>query len=447
MRTLLLFLSFSSLYSSIRAEGSKEIRPLSLNNGYIQVYDNNTTSRPFATYSATANERLYIHIATAGEKIYYGFQQTNNDVYYRIKNPSGTTVVGPTLLPAAGAGRITTHAQAILGPSAFTLGGYSALSYTTTMAGDYYIEFNPLHATTINATKRVFDLFDITVSNAAATQVIKGRVWSKAWDFTTNGSSNTFVGNLYIYSNSGIVTSVNMNAIQPYGFVVSCNGTGCANTGDPIADRQSRAGNSTYADYKIFLNNPDSTSYPSGVLGTINGLCTYSGCGPYCINVPVSAPGLIEVSIELNGVPGYQSGSSDIYIAQNALTAGSICIPWDGKNGLGVELPALTVLTIHVDYKFGLTHLPLYDVENHTLGYIVSSVRPAIITPKLFWDDSQLAGGGTELNGCITLACHSWPSSNFGDNRTINTWWYANIATADIIGIKPVIPATVIQQH
>ncbi len=445
MRHLTLFsMLFLGHANYLLAEGTKEIRPLITDNGFIQVFDNNTLTRPFATYAATSNERLHIHIATAGERIYYGFSQTNNDVYYRIKDPNGTTVVGPTLLPSSGAGKITTHTQAILGPSAFTLGGYNALSYTTLTAGDYYIEFNPTHPTNITALKRLFDLFDITVSNAAASQVIKGRLWSKAWDFSTNSGTNTFVAALYILASTGVVTKVDMNGIQPHGFTVSSNATGCANTGDAIADRRSRTGNSTYADYKLFLNDPDIASFPSGVIGSINGTPSFSGCGPYCIDVPVSAAGLVEVYIELNGTIGYQSGTSDVYLAQNATSAGSICIVWNGNDANGIAVATSLPLSINIEYKFGLTHLPLYDVENHTLGFKVTSVRPSVIQPKLFWDDSLLPGGITELSGCILLTCHNWPSTNFGDLRTINTWWYANTSTANIIGSKPPIPATVI---
>lgn len=446
MRSYTLSILFILYTSAALAEGTKELRPLAIDNGFIQIYDNNTTSRPFATYSATANERLYIHIANAGEKIHYGFSQSNNDVYYRIKDPSGNVVVGPALLPAVGAGKINNHTQASIGPSSFNIGGYSALSYTTTTTGDYYIEFNPTSATVITASKRVFEYFDITVSNAAATQAIKGRLWSKAWDLTTNSSTNTFVGSLYIYSNTHIVTKVNMNGLQPFGFVVSSNATGCFNTGNAITDRQSTNGNNTYADFQIFLNDPDSLSYPSGALGQISGIPTFTGCGPYCVNVTTSAAGLIETYIELNGILGYQSGSQDVYIAQNVNAAGTYCIAWDGKDATGITVAALSVLAIHVDFKFGLTHLPLYDVENFSLGYIVTSIRPSITIPKLFWDDSQLAGGQVESSGCLLLGCHSWPSSNFGDTRTINTWWYANTSSADILSVKPSIPAPVIHR-
>lgn len=429
-----------------RAEGTKEMRPLSTDNGFIQIYDNNTITRPFATYSATANERLYIHIAAIGERIYYGFNQVNNDVYYRIKDPNGNIVVGPSLIPSVGAGKISNHLQASLGPSALTIGGYAALSYTTTLTGDYYIEFNPISATVINATKRVFDLFDITVTNAAGTQVKPGRLWSKAWDLTTNSSTNTYVGAFYIYSNTHIVTKVNMNGLQPFGFVVSSNATGCFNSGNALTDRQSTSGNNTYADFQLFLNNPDSLSYPSGTLGQISGTPSFTGCGPYCINVTTTAPGLIETYIELNGSLGYQAGTQDVYIAQNVNAAGTYCIAWDGKDATGITVAALSILAIHVDFKFGLTHLPLYDVENFSLGYIVTSIRPSITIPKLFWDDSQLAGGQVESSGCLLLGCHSWPSSNFGDTRTINTWWYANTSSADILSVKPSIPAPVIHR-
>src|SRR5688500_13341753 len=124
---LLFFLSFQHVH----AEGTKQIQPLSTDPAaFLQIFDNNTTTRPFATYVGTAQSRLHIHISNIGEKIYYGFQQQAavTDIYYRIKDPSGTVVVGPTLIASsAGPGYIASHAEAVAGPSAIAAGGYNAL--------------------------------------------------------------------------------------------------------------------------------------------------------------------------------------------------------------------------------------------------------------------------------------------------------------------------------
>lgn len=182
------------------AEGTKQLQPTSTDNGFIQIFDNNTTTRPFATYNCPEPNRLNIRICNAGEKIYMGFRQTDNDVYFQLKDPNGVVVMGPSKIPnAAAPGYIASYAEAVAGPRAIVgASGYNALTYTSTMAGDYYIEFNPSASQTLNPVKRVFTYFDITVATAA--NVIKlGRLWSKSWDFQCNSGTNQFKAKLYIY--------------------------------------------------------------------------------------------------------------------------------------------------------------------------------------------------------------------------------------------------------
>jgi gliding motility-associated-like protein len=81
----------------------------------------------------------------------------------------------------------------------------------------------------------------------------------------------------------------------------------------------------------------------------------------------------------------------------------------------------------------------------------------------LYWDDSKIPGGSQNLDGCWpdTLnkrGCHGWKRTNadsisrslppvnppgFGDNKTVNTWWYAT-ADLDTIPIKVPTPFPVI---
>lgn len=423
----------------VRAEGTKQLQPNATDNGFIQIFDNNTLTRPFATYNCPVDNRLNIHISTVGEIIYLGFNQPNNDVYYRLKDPLGNVVMGPALLPNAGAGFISTHAQAVAGPNTINAAGYTPLSYVATMTGDYYIEFNPTSATVVTPSKRVFTYFDITVASPALVPVA-GRLYSKSWDFQCNSGANQFVADLFIYTNDGVVTRLDFNGIRPFGFVVSSNSTGCTSTGNLVNDRKSQPGNVNYPEYKIFLNDPDNISYPTGAIGSIVAPTTVTGCtpGPYCINVTTDARGSGEALIDLNGSAGYQEGTKDVLIT-NDVISGVNCIVWDGKDGLGNVIPAGTSVPVYVTYTFGLTNLPLFDAEFHPNGYKVFAVRPAAPTPLLMWDDA-LVGGTTNLPGCPgTAGCHTWPAqgAGFGNNNTINTWWHINTATDNAIHIVP----------
>ncbi|MBO9700559.1 MAG: gliding motility-associated C-terminal domain-containing protein [Sporocytophaga sp.] len=418
-------------------EGTKQLQPTSSDNGFIQIFDNNTTTRPFATYNCPEANRLNIRICNSGEKIYMGFRQTDNDVYFQLKDPNGVVVMGPSKIPnAAGPGYIASYAEAVAGPRAIVgATGYNALTYTSTMAGDYYIEFNPSASQTLNPVKRVFTYFDISVATAA--NVIKlGRLWSKSWDFQCNSATNQFKAKLYIYADDGIVTSLDFNGMQPFGFVIAANNAGCTNTGTFATDRQSVSGNINYPQYKVFLNDPDINCFPTGVYGTVNSV-SLSGCvgSNFCIDINVDKPGKTEILFELNGTAGYQANTTDRLITAD-LVAGNNCVTWDGKDGKGNIVTGGVNITTKVDYYNGLTHLPLFDVENNTKGYIVDLVRPTGPRPSLFWDDSKI-GGGTNLTGCNSATgCHTW-SGDFGDAKTINTWWYVNSTTKTVTNFVP----------
>jgi gliding motility-associated-like protein len=435
-QVILLFIVFITGLgrSTLFAEGSREIMPTALSYGRLEIYQMFSN---FAQFGCASEDRLNIHIKTAGEKICFGFgnnydnnQFLMNDVSCRIIDPSGNIALTTTLLPSSGNGFISTWSQAVSGPDIINPAGYPCLSLTATMAGDYYIEFTYADL----SVRREFEFFDITVLDAA-NNPINGRVWSKAWQFTTTASTAPnyydypFYGKLYVYADDGVVTSLDFNGMRPYVFVFSANQSGCFNTGNLIQDRKSVHGRHTYPQYKIFLNDPDSTCYPSGILGDFLEATTVSGCPPddYCINVNVNKGGTVEIVIDLNGIPGYQEYSVDI-LQITQVDSGNNCIPWNGKDNFGNMVAFGANISIEINYYNGITHIPIYDVEYNENGFIVDIVRPLTPDPHppLFWDDSDIPGFvAAPLNGCIDLTgCHDF-TNFFGDTNTINTWWYA----------------------
>ena len=439
-----LFFLLLFCFSSI-AEGTKELRPTASDFGSLQIYDR---GRLFATYNAPAMDRLYVHICSPGEIIYFGFKQPDNDVFFRLKDPSGNIVPAYTSqpVPNSGAGYIATYNQAVTGPAQIAgAGGYNAMSYTALVAGDYYFEFNTGSATTPPANpangnaQRFFDLLDITVASGAVAK--PGRLWSYSWDINTTATNNPFTGKMYILSTDSIVTSIDFNGMQPFGAVIAANSTGLSNTGNLVTDRKSKVGNFSVPEYKIFLNDPDRNCYPTGSFGNIIGQPIVTGCDPAtrCINIAVNKPGKVEIVLDLNGTAGYQPNTTDLLIIADVV-AGQNCIPWDSKDGLGNYVTAITGIPLEISYLNGVTHLPLYDVEANPNGYIVELIRPAGAKPNLYWDDSAInkgtaPDGKVNLTGCSNAGgCHKWKDR--GDNasaETINTWWYPNIITRNLI--------------
>lgn len=410
---------------SVFAEGTKEIQPIKSKFAAVDIIEDNYKF-PFANYNGPIDSRLNIKICNAGEKIYFGFRQDDGDVNFRLKDPNGNIVFASQGIPKSGQGFINTWDEAVAGPKQVVgASGYDAFSYTSLMAGDYYIEFEPT-----KKGRRLLTYLDFTVTSGAG--VVKpGRLWSKAWSLNVGSFKENFMGKMFVYSDDQIVTSVDFNGIQPYHFIISANSTGTKSTGSFTADRQSVSGLQTYPQYKLFLNDPDNSCYPTGTFGNLTAPVTLTGCGPdRCINVTVDQKGLILLTLDLNGVAGYQPSTTDVQFLAN-VNVGLNCIKWDAKDGLGNDILDGTKVDLQVDFLNGITHLPLYDVENHLKGYSVSLVRPAGGAPKMFWDDTKLNGGGFDLTGCAS-PCHTWGTTNADDNtignvNTLNTYWYANI--------------------
>jgi len=426
MKTFVSILFVSWIFTNALAEGTAQLRPTSSDYGNVQVND---VGRPFALESNTDSlHRLYIHIKNSSEKIYFGFQpkdKTSGHGTFRIKDPSGTVVYARTNVPvAAGAGYINTYAEAVAGPkiAGFPSGGYSPLTLTPTITGDYYIEFT----TTLGAAYH-FDLFDITVVDNSNIPIL-GRLWSYAWDLNTQGALNTFNGTMYIYSNDKYITSVFLNGIQPWGFVVSCNSKGTKNTGNPATDRQSCAGNSTYPEFKVFLSKPDTTVYTQAIIPTMIEDLSVIGSpitgSPVKFYLNMNKGGTVELFLDLDGTLGYQAGNKDVVIVKT-IKAGGDTIIWDGKDAQGTFVVQHVTVGVTSRFATGVTHLPIYDPEYNANGFIVNRITPNASRAAVYWDDSKFGGTVNFIGASGNNDGHNFPDTTggYGNNRTINTWW------------------------
>lgn len=453
-------LIFSSFLISLHshAEGTDRVRTSAKDSAYIQLIARNESGKLFAYYDGEEDYRLNVHICQLGETVNMGFSKTEitqgngtirptDNIFFRVKAPDGTVVFGPQALQKTNAnvkGNITSYQQAIAGPNTLAPNGYDPFQFVANQTGDYYIEFEVDGGS--NSQNIGFRLFDITVTDLGGRRR-DGRLWSKAWMLNTDDFTNPYNGSFYILSNDQIVTKMNLNGTGPFEFIFSANNTGTTNTGNSARDRMSVYNrNQTYPLYKVFLNDPDTLCFKSGILGAIVNTPTLSGCAPnFCINFTVTAPGEVQAFLDLNGTPGFQGGTKDL-ILQAKATSGDNCIPWNGRDGLGNPVSKGGAIPINLLYMNGLTHLPIFDVENNTKGYIVDYVRPLPVKMepiKLYWDDSNIRPssgpkGATNFTGCEG-ACHTWVFSSgnndhpdYGNLNTINTWWYINPSSRDI---------------
>jgi PKD-like domain/PKD domain len=443
-----------SLHHSVYAEGTKQVRPDSTVSAAALIIDwDDPNFTRFCMLGCAANYRLNIHIKNIGEKILFGLKTPYNSptpILYNLRRPDGTIAINGTL-GMSGSGYIKYYRQATIGPFP-TSGGYTPISVTSNMVGDWYFEITQVgNDALLNDNCARFDLWDFQVVNGVATpqpsDTLNGRVWSQSWQLYSRLPVNwppneVFSGSFYVYTDDGIVTKLVCNGMYMGEGTIFCNPVGCTNTGNFPIDRQSKNTNTFVgfpgiAGYKVFLNNPDITVYPNGVFGILNSVTYHDDQNEPCswnkfFEINVNKGGQVVIKID---VP-YGNPSYDVFIIANVVP-GNNTIPWNGLDGHGGLVPNGTVLTISVDYLNGLTNLPLWDFEANPNGYKVYPVRPVgpgLLAPLFYWDDSQLTGTSNcsnppttvNLTGCNPSGsvCHDWPTEICHD-KMINTWWYS----------------------
>jgi uncharacterized protein (TIGR02145 family) len=421
------------------SEGSKEIYIGAYNTWLFMCTDNighcnnGGIRTPFATYGCTEPNRLYFSTITNNETVFLGFNasieapgNSQNHVVFEIMDTLGNVVYPEINVPTSGTGFITDIGEARVGPEQiYGAAGYTAIDFHPATPGTFYVEF----AMRNNITNAFYsgsldmNLIDVTVQDTVTTLVKPGRLFSKSWQFYENGTH--YSGTSYIYSVDSIITSCTCSNMQGGIWVQFCNQWGCQNTGNFPVDRKSTNTQSLLPEYKIFLNNPDSILYPPATtLGQIVPPQPYGiqdcNTGHIVYYVNVDKPGSVEIDLTFGGV------YTPRVLTQTVVT-GVNQIIWDGLDGtipVGVPVQNGTSVTFTVKYINGLTNLPFYDIEGNPNGFVVALVNPPGAEPLLYWDDSNI-GGSSNFTGCSAPpgGCHTW-NNPWGNNRTVNTWWY-----------------------
>jgi hypothetical protein len=474
---------FLILSTTIIAEGTRETAP----NANITVDGNATTDiaalhlaadafNNFALYdNPNPESRFHIHISDPStETILLGFSNAHTnatsptppltDFEYRIVDPNGNIVFGPIMVGSVetGQGIINNWSEAFNGPAQLgNANGYDArtvssadlLSQGWTGAGDYYIEFQ-----SIVADGFLIDFWDVTVVDTAGNGMTekKGRIWANNWAFFAINDfgfpNRPFNGSFFVCApdpaepDAAFITRIDFNGsgFMPAAFVIAFNSFGVENTGDIMNDRRSfENANMTESEYPIFLNDPVDICITAEV-----GELTFQGVSrcdlqDFCIKFTSTKAGQVDVLLDFDGQDDiFTPNTADVLIIINVDTDDinqSMCIDWDGIDGLGNEVFNNSGIEIPVSVSFaqGIYHFPIFDAELMLTGFDIENVRPAGPKPNLFYDDTRittLSGSGEpniQLAGC-NLPCHSWTNYTtgatvgFGNLNTINSWWFSS---------------------
>ncbi|UOQ73121.1 T9SS type A sorting domain-containing protein [Hymenobacter cellulosilyticus] len=428
--------------------------------------------------------RLFIRLQP-GEKLSYGVQRAN-DVNFTTSNykdlvltlrygtGEGTIVKQNTLTRNATTsyllntnqpGVIDDYAQAAAGPLP-AAGGYDPLTYTnnTGTAQDFFIEFtqvgeftdagsqpgfNDLRtkntAFTNGATatgNRIFstyNLWDFTVTGTD-NQVKNGRLFSKAWSFSSLAPANLLSSKFTLYplvesratANSYYVKAIELAGLRPYAFFFVTNefGSTAATGRTTVADRRkSQVNNTAYAQYPSFVNDPDPTIWPSATVPTASitpqPYCR-SGNTEVAFTTSSSETGRFDINITYGG--------NTRTLTTDVVAGSSATVIWDGLVN-GTRVPAGQTINYNFTNRGAPVNFPLYDAENNEGGFVVRNVRPSAAgADALYWDDTNIAALGTSsLNGTISPA-HGWGNGGTGtpgNAATVNTWTYGFVSAAN----------------
>ncbi len=318
---------------------------------------------------------------------------------------------------------------------------------------DYFVEFTQVNESSLNSSTRKcwYDLWDFTVYDGS-TEVL-GRLYSKHWSFTAGGGSNRLSTEFTMYplitsqddTTEFYVKAVELAGMRPYGFIFMCNAEGTTAGSTVESKRRSQTSNQAYPEYKIFVNDPDSLVWPSAdgpaFFVEARSYCSSLDGGAMTITFYAEEPGVGQLILDLDTVPGYQEGGKDRLIEGSFPTTGYHTIFWNGLDGDSVYVESGTDVNFYFQNLGGAVHFPLWDVERNADGFKVQNIRPGTVDYSLlYWDDTNLPSAQftpqEELSGQnSTTGVHTWgASADDGNNRLVNTWSYGflNVDTVTV---------------
>ncbi|MBD1889536.1 DUF11 domain-containing protein [Coleofasciculus sp. FACHB-SPT9] len=488
------------------AEGSRELTDNSGYRPYLEYYETAT----FLDTPIPRRSRIRV-FANAGETIYLGSSAVGvgvGEIRYRPPNSTTFTSCG------AGIGKIVNRAQEVAGPAPLNPAGYTPCTITAaqtaaTGAGIWEIDFvspNPTNAA-INTNPPpvlaqanwtqpnlgVVTAWDVTVVNGNT--AIPGRAYANYLSLNLGGNQPAELrSEAIILTDEGYLYRIDLNGIDPFGFIFFANNKGFTPTpnGGPIYQSVPLAGSNVYnpdqpdfgtdVTYKIFFNRPDDplSKLPleapispasggktwlltpavapptpenftfTGTEGTVGQAGTTDPLGgTFSFNTP--AQGSYRIVLDLNGDKEF--GNANDRVLVGVAESGFNTVPWDGLDANGVNVSASAIpYGAQIVLSAGEIHFPFLDPENNPEGLIIQRLNepatPTLPAPdpyEVYYNDApltnnqQVAGAPTPVNalGGVSSMNGAHEFTNlFGNDRGIDTWtYYPSTVTALAQGI------------
>ncbi|HEX8329051.1 MAG TPA: hypothetical protein VF629_16065 [Hymenobacter sp.] len=283
---------------------------------------------------------------------------TNTRLRLQLKrnngNPANTTTT--YLLVDGGTNPNNATLAAAIGPryqGGTPAGGYNPLTYTNTSgaAQEVWIEFEQVQLTggggnpNVIKSKAWYDCWDFTVRSATGEK--PGRLYSSSWSFTGAGFNNQFATTFALYplipgpnfnNQSFFVKQVSYARIRPFATLLTANKFGTTVGGtDYKLNRKSQptsAATLGYAEYKMFVNDPDNAIYPSTTppnSPTITTTCT--GTAPNrstVFNLAMDQAGFGLIFIDGNNNQTYEAAFDRVLENQTVVSTTANTFVWCG---------------------------------------------------------------------------------------------------------------------
>ncbi|MEQ9355006.1 hypothetical protein [Coleofasciculus chthonoplastes] len=458
----------------VQAEGSRE---LTSSGGF----------RPFLDYRNDSLEtgpilrRTVIQVyAQAGETLYLGSSAVGiGQGTIDFTNPSGASD------SCDDRGKIENRAEEEIGPNSLFSGGYSPCTVDVDQTGVWQINFvSPDPASTVNPDPIPADdawsaqedndnfvtAWDVTVADQG--REIQGRAFGDYLALNMGGREAPLSSETYILTEQGYVYRIDLNGIEPFGFIFFSNNKGFRQPNSnpffssvpliPPPDFQNPFTNPNTGDdrtHRIFLNRPapgipDRPLNPRspgevrnfrfiGDEGT-PGQAASPGGGTF--RFIATRAGSFRIVIDLNGDGVFGNDDSSIRdrIITGRVTEGENQVVWDGLDGNDNPIPGGSQgFRVRINLFAAQVHFPFLDVEASPNGIILERLNGQNSPDfTVYYDDSRFSGPGippdpldasingvglegiNSSNGAHRYGCSD--SSNeetcFGDRRGIDTW-------------------------
>ncbi|MCT7978760.1 DUF11 domain-containing protein [Laspinema olomoucense] len=399
----------------------------------------------------------------------------NGDII--VRPPTGGPVsclndIKPTVAPAiADFGRIDNPTEELNGPFP-TTGGYRPCVINVNQTGVWEIDFvspnfanaaNPADSATNEWTQlnnvSYVAAWDVTVRNNDGV-VIPGRAFTNSLAMITGDNDRSIHSNLFVQTTDGYQYRVDLNGLDPNGFVFFANNKGFleASTRNPLyrsiglnagfalppgvtLHLPTTANNPATGDstHQIFFNPPDTAVRIAtlnidninnfrfeGSEGNTLGQAGTSPLGGSFKFTPPSA-GTATLTIDANGNNSFND-PEDVQLTQYVLGGLEAQIFWDGRDRLGNVVPPRNIpYRVQLTFPFGEVHFPLIDPENDSNGIIIERLNPTPDFTLYFNDDTTTLAPGPINAGQNNSSSDPRPhrfSGLFGDLKGIDRWTF-----------------------